>query len=198
MAYNVITGAAIGIPGLNAVYTAGKLGYPWVPTSGVLPSVTMEPQLGEIKVANDPSSQTLGGGGEFIFLRVPVSTTVTAGLLYQWNGAYDINVVPTSLGTQGQSGFPLCLAINSVSSDSANLQATWFQIQGRATVLKTAVQVLPGIPVYISGSTAGRVKVLGSAFRGIIGARTANQATVTSTTSSVAIYLHRPSVTAGI
>jgi hypothetical protein len=197
MAYNVIAGAAIGIPGLNAVYTAGALGYPWVPTTGALPSVTTEPQLGEIKPANDVSSATLGGGGEFIFLAVPVSTTVTAGLFYSWDGAYKIVVVPTSLGTQGVSGFPIALAINAVAS-STSVQGTWFQIQGRGTALKTAVQVVGSVPIYTSGVTAGRIKILGSAFRGIIGARTANQATVTSTTSTVAIYMHRPSITAGI
>lgn len=191
MSYQVDLGKSIGIQGLNAVYTAGSLGAPGI---AQLPSVTLEAQLGQIVAAQDLSSSTAGGGAEFIFVRVPISTAMTAGLIYSWTGGYDISVLSATVSVS--SGFPLGVAINAVTSNASSLQYTWLQIQGRATVLKTAVQVLPAVPVYGS-ATAGRVKVLASAFRAIIGARTANQATVTSTTSSVLVYLHRPSMTAG-
>lgn len=195
MAYFVDKGYSIGIPDVNAVYTAGSLGAPWVSsTNNDLPSVTIESQLGQIVTAQDTSSQTTGGGGEFIFVAVPTSTTMTVGLLYSWTGDYKIVVVSGTVSISG--GFPIGLAINTVSSNTTSVQYTWLQIQGRGTVLKTAVQVLPNVPVYAS-ATAGRIKVLGSAFRGIIGMRSANLTTVTSTTSSVLVYMQRPAVTAG-
>lgn len=196
MTYKTNLGHAIGIPGLDGVYVAGTEGAPWLNANN-LPNVTTEAQPGEIVSAWDTSS-TLGGGGEFIFLAVPTSTTVTAGLFYSWDGNYRIIVVPTAITSQAVSGFPIALAINAVASNASSIQWTFFQIQGRGTALKTAVQVVGSIPIYVSGTTAGRVKVLGSAFRAIIGARTANTASVTSTTSTVAVYLHRPSITAGI
>lgn len=195
MVYKTNLGRSIGIPGLDGVYVAGSEGAPWLNANN-LPNVTTETQPGEIVNAWDTSS-TLGGGGEFIFLAVPTSTTVTAGLFYSWDGNYRIVVVPAAITTQQSSGIPIALAINAVASNTTSIQWTFFQIQGRATALKTAVQVVGSVPIYVA-ATAGRVKILGSAFRAIIGARTANTASVTSTTSTIAVYLHRPSVTAGI
>lgn len=203
MAY-VATTPEAGIVDLSLVVTAGQVGQPWTGSSNVLPAVTVEQQLGQIVTAYDTGTNAAatgaGGFGEFIFLRVPTSTTVTAGLMYSYDAStYSIVLVPTSLGTQGLSGFPICLAVNAVTSNSTSVQYTWFQTGGRGTALKTAVQVVGSIPIYVSGATAGRIKVLGSAFRGIIGGRTANTASVTSTTSTVAIYLNgRPCITAGI
>lgn len=159
--------------------------------------------LGKIVQAYDTATTAIaagaGGFGEFIYLAVPTSTATTIGLLYSYTPSdYKIVIVPTSLGTQGVSGFPIAVATVTVASDATNVQYAWFQIGGRGTALKTAVAVAGNIPVYTSG-TAGRVKVLGSAFRAIIGMRTANATTVTSTTSTVAIYMNgRPCITAGI
>jgi hypothetical protein len=182
----------MGIPDLNAVYTT--LGTPGV---GNLPSVTTEPQPGEIVSGYDFTANTAsvgaGGFGEFILLAVPTSTAVTAGLFYYWTPSdYKIVVVPGSVSTT-VSGTPIAMAINGVTSNTTSVQYTWFQITGRCTALKTAVQVLPNVPLYVS-ATAGRVKVLLSTFRSIIGARSANATTVTSTTSTVAIYISRPSI----
>lgn len=204
MAYASSTPEA-GIVDLSTVLTAGQAGVPWSSPSGALPAFTPEQQLGQIVTAWDTSSTTnnatgQGGFGEFIFLSVPTSTTVTAGLLYSYNpSTYGVVLVPTAITTQALSGFPICVAVNAVTSNASSVQYTWFQCGGRCTALKTAVQVVGSIPIYVSGATAGRVKVLGSAFRGIIGGRTANTGTITSTTSTVAIYLNgRPCITAGI
>jgi len=74
----------------------------------------------------------------------------------------------------------------------------WFQVQGRCTVLKDAVKAAPGVPVYFSKSAAGRIRVVGSAFYGIIGMRTATASTITTTTSSALCYLNFPSLTVAI
>lgn len=190
----------IGVADLNAVYISGALGFPWVSPSGSLPSVTVEEMLGQIIPAQN-TDLTVGGGAEFIFLRVPVSTTITAGLMYTWGDAtsgYDVTAVPTASGTTTSSGAPIAVAINSVVSSATNVQGTWFQIQGRCTVLKDAVKMAPGVPVYFSKSAAGRVRVIGSAFYGIIGMRSATLTTITTTTSSALMYLHRPCLTVAI
>lgn len=204
MAYTISTGRGIGIQDLSSVYTAGNLGDPT--TAGgqsgttVLPSAILEGKLGEIVSATDPSAvtATTNGGAEFIFLAVPTSTTITAGLMYRWNAAtYRVIVVPTSVASQALSGAPCALAVNAVTSNANSVQFTWFQIQGRGSVLKTAVTWSPDTAMYISG-TAGRVTNVASAFKNYIGMRSANAATVTSTTSSVLVYLNRPNIAPGI
>ncbi len=196
-----VSNPIIGVADLNAVYTSGGLGYPWVSsTVNPLPSVPIEQMFGQIVSAQNPDT-TVGGGGEFIFLRVPTSTAVTAGLLYSWGdgtSGYDITALPTSSGTTTTSGAPIAVAINAVSSNASSAQGTWFQVQGRCTVLKDAVKLAPGVPVYFSKSAAGRIRVVGSAFYGIVGMRSATLTTITTTTSSGLCYLHRPSLTVAI
>jgi hypothetical protein len=199
MAY-VCIDRALGSLDLSQVVTAGLVGVPWNGTSNVLPSVTVEQQLGQIVTAYDTSANAdtagAGGFGEFIFLAVPTSTAITIGLLYSWTPS-DYKVVIVSGTVSISSGFPIACAVNAVTSNSTSVQYTWFQVGGRCKVLKTAVAVSPNVSLYAS-ATAGRVKVLASAFRAIIGARSANAASVTSTTSTVAMYLNgRPCITAG-
>lgn len=194
------TQPTIGIAQLDTVYTAGGLGYPWVSPSGDLPAFTPEQQFGQITWAQDLSSSTAGGGGAFIFLKIPTSTTVTAGLLYYWKGDYTIVVVPASVASQAVSGTPVAVAVNAVASNTTSQQATWFQVQGRCSVLKSSgtSNVQPNVPLYVSSVTAGRVRTTASIYRTIIGLRGANTATVASTTSSILAYIEFPSITAGI
>lgn len=194
------TQPTIGIPQLDNVYTAGNLGYPWTSPSGVLPAVTMEEMFGQITWAQDGSSATAGGGGAFIFLKIPTSTTVTAGLLYYWKGDYTIVVVPAAVSSQAVGGTPVAVAVNAVASNATSQQGTWFQVQGRCSVLKSSgtSNVQPNVPLYVSSVTAGRVRTTASIYRTIIGLRGANTATVASTTSSILAYIQFPSVTAGI
>jgi hypothetical protein len=202
MAY-FVSSPTIGVSDLNAVYTAGALGYPWVSsTVNPLPSVPIEEMFGQIVSAQNSSAPASGGGGgEFIFLRIPTSTTVTAGLFYGWGDAahpYDVVALPTSAGTTTTSGIPVAVAINAVASNATSAQGTWFQVEGICTVLKDAVKLAPGAPVYFSKSAAGRVRVVGSAFYGIIGARSATATTITTTTSSGLLFINRPSLTVAI
>lgn len=173
-------------PTLGAINVTG---YTTVaPGVAVLPGAPLEPQLGEIRHAWD---STLGWA-EFIYLKVPTSTAITANLLYQWTGTYTVAVLPV-LSTSKNTGHQVAAAVATLASDSANVNYGWFQISGLATVLKTAVTVSPDSKVYAS-ATAGRVKVLTSAGGEITGMRSANTATVTSTTSSVTCYLNRPAM----
>ncbi len=201
MAY-VATRSLGGIVDLSLVVTAGQYpGAPWLSsTSNALPSSTVENQLGEIVDAYDTSTTAQGatgqgGYGQFIWLAVPTSTTITAGLWYYWTPSdYKVVIVPGSISTT-VSGAPVCVAVNAVTSNASSVQYTWFQVTGRCTSLKTAVQVLPNVSIYVS-ATNGRIKVLLSTFRAILGARSANAVTVTSTTSTVAVYLSRPVIQA--
>lgn len=181
MAYTMTT-PRIGVPDVTAVMLAGALGAPGI--TG-LPSVTTESQLGELVWAND---FTTYGTGQFIFLAVPVSTAITPGLLYQWDKNYNVVLVP-AISTSKNTGVPVALAVNTVASNASTVQYTWFLVQGQTAALKTAVAVVPQSPIYIS-ATAGRIKVLSSAGGSILGGRSANTATVTSTTSTVTVYLN--------
>ncbi len=181
MAYK-FSGNVIGATGIGSYTTTA-------PGIAGLPSVGLEPQLGEIRTGWDATL----GAAEFIYLRVPTSTAITANLLYQWSGpTYTAAVLPV-LATSKNTGHAVALAVASLASDTTNANYGWFQIQGLGTVLKTAVAAAPDVVVYASG-TAGRIKILTSAGGQITGMRIAAAATVTSTTSTVTVYMHRPAM----
>jgi hypothetical protein len=145
-------------------------------------------QVGSIIPATDATL----GSAEFIYLRIPASTAVPLGTVVQWNSAYTIAVLPV-LATSKNTGVKVAVNVTAIASNTS-VQFGWFQIQGAAVVLKTAVQVTPtGVPVYAS-ATAGRIKLLTSAGGQITGMRTFNAATVTTTTSTVTVFLDRPSM----
>lgn len=170
----------IGVPDLTSVIVASNVGTPGI---GGLPSVPTEAQLGEIVEGYDSTY----GKGKFIFLRVALSTAITAGLLYQYDKNYQVTVVPAG-STSKNTAAPVCAAINAVASNASAVQYTWFLIQGTTPVLKTAVAVAPALPIYMS-ATAGRFKVLSSAGMSILGARTNNTATVSAAVSTVPVVL---------
>lgn len=160
----------------------------WVPVEnelGLQPitttSTTQLHPLGKIIRAKD--NDATQGFGEFIYLLGVVNTVV--GLLVKYNATTFQTVILTNTANQN---VPVAVAM------SANVasQYGWYQISGNAVVKKTAVAVSPQVPVFISG-TAGRVKVIASAGLQVLGARTANLTSVTSTTSTVTITIDRPS-----
>lgn len=155
------------------------------PGVGGLPSGAFQPQLGDIVKGYD----TTLGGGEFIYLKIPASSTFAVGNFVTWTAGYAAALLP-ALATSKNTLSPLAVALTAVTS-IATVQYGWFQIQGQATVLKTAVAVSPNSVIYASATT-GRFKVLTSAGGQILGARTANAASVTSTTSTCAVFLNRP------
>lgn len=171
----------IGAPDITTVNTVA-------PGISALPSTGYEPQLGEIRKAWD----TTLGAAEFIYLKIPASTAIPLGTVVQWTSGYTVAALPV-LATSKNTGVSVAVAPVAIAS-STSVQYGWFQIQGAAVVLKTAVQVTPtGVPVYAS-ATAGRIKLLTSAGGQISGMRTFNAATVTSTTSTVTVFMDRPRV----
>lgn len=181
----------IGAADIAAVYTAGTLGAPGITP---LPSAVIEQQLFQV-VKGTSYDATYGGTAQFIFLAVPVSTTVTQGLFYTYNGS-GIVVLATSVATASQSGLPLVLALNTVASNASAIQYSWFLVQGRGAGLKSAtISAQPGAPLFVSGATAGRVRTTASIFRNIIGIRAAN--TVTASGSVIPVILQFPSVGSG-
>ncbi len=134
--------------------------------------------LGKIIRAEDPTF----GGGEFIYLLGVASTVI--GLVYSYNATtFQTTVLPVTANL----GVPVAVAM------SANVasQYGWYQIEGMATVLKTAVAVAGQSKVYISG-TAGRVMPTSTSGRQILGAKFANLTTVTSTLSTATVAISRP------
>lgn len=184
----------IGVADLGAVYVAGTIGAPGITP---LPSAVIEQQLGTI-ITGVSYDATYGGMAQFIFLAIPTSTTVTQGLVYKWNGSdYTIAVVATAVSAAAQSGLPVALALNSVTSNTTSLQYCWFLIQGRGVALKTAtINTQPNVPLFVSGATAGRVRTTASIFRVYIGMRSANGATATG--SILPVYVNFPSIGPGV
>lgn len=141
-------------------------------------STTQKHKLGEIVRAIDATY----GMGEFIYLLGVASTVV--GSLVKYNATTYQTVLVTNTAVQA---VPVAVAM------SANVasQYGWYQIGGNAVVKKTAVTVTPQVTLFLS-ATAGRVKVLASAGLQVVGARSANLTTVTSTTSTVVVTIDRP------
>jgi len=133
--------------------------------------------VGQVVEAKDPAN---GYWGRFKLLKGCASTA--AGLLVSYNGATGATAIAP---TTANSDRPLAVAM---SANTATTSYGWYQTEGVATILKTAVAVSPDVILYLS-ATAGRVKVIQSAGLQILGARSANAATVTSTTSTVLVTL---------
>ena len=142
---------------------------------------TQKHVLGTVVKANDPTY----GEGEFIYL-LGVGSTVVGSMVTYNTTTYQTALTPTTGTTDGA---PIAVAM------SANVASAygWYQIQGNAVIKKTGVAVAPSSGLWLSG-TAGRFYVTASAGKGIVGARTANLATVVTTTSTVVVTINRPSI----
>ena len=159
----------------NYTPTENQLGIQGIAVS----STTQNHDLGKIIRARD---STLGEA-EFIYLLGVANTVI--GLLVTWNATtFQTALVAASAKNQDN---PVGVAM------SANVasQYGWYQIGGLASVLKTAVTVNPQVSLFTS-ATSGRVKVLASAGQQVLGCRSANLATVTSTTSTITALINRP------
>lgn len=166
-------------------------------TSGILPNPIYAPQPGMIVQAWEPSL----GWGEFIVLAVPKSAAIPVGTIVTWDAAYNAVAIagtknlgqPAAISVASatiSSGNPVADPLGGgLASNSTNVMYTWFQLTGRAWTLKTAVQVTPNVPIFVS-ATAGRFKVVSSAGGQFLGARAAT-ATTTSTQSLAIVYWQR-------
>jgi hypothetical protein len=139
---------------------------------------TAQHVLGTVVRAKDPTY----GEGEFIYL-LGVDSTVVGSLVTYAPSTYQTALCPNTAALAQ----PVAVAM------SANTSAKygWYQIGGVAVVKKTNVSWEPNKVVYISG-TAGRVMDTAASGKQILGARSANVATVTTTTSTILVSINRP------
>ena len=134
--------------------------------------------LGQVVRAFDPTY----GEGEFIML-VGVASTVVGSLV-----SYNATTYQTALSADTVSlAGPVAVAM---SACTAGLFG-WYQIGGLAVIKKTAVAVSPQVAIFQS-ATIGRVMATAAAGKQLLGARTANLTSVTSTTSTVIVSINRP------
>lgn len=152
--------------------------------SGITPpngssAIPTPPQtLGMVARAFDPTY----GEGEFILLLGVASTEVGSMV------SYNATTYQTALAadTANLAG-PVAVAM------SANLAGTfgWYQISGLTVMKKTAVAVSPQVAIYQS-ATVGRVMPTAAAGKQILGARSANLASVAAGVSTVIVSINRP------
>jgi hypothetical protein len=134
--------------------------------------------LGMVARAFDP----VYGEGEFILLLGVASTEV--GSLVSYNAStYQTALAANTANLAG----PVAVAM------SANGAGTfgWYQIGGLAVMKKTAVAVSPQVAIYQS-ATVGRVMPTVATGKQLLGARSANLATVASGVSTVIVSINRP------
>ena len=134
--------------------------------------------LGQVVRAFDPTY----GEGEFIML-VGVAGTVVGSLV-----TYNATTYQTALSPNTANlAQPVAVAM------SANLAASfgWYQIGGLAVIKKTAVAVNAGVSVFQSATT-GRIMPTAASGKAVLGAKSANLATVASTVSTVIVSINRP------
>ena len=136
--------------------------------------------LGQVVRAFDPTY----GEGEFILL-VGVASTVVGSLVIYNATTYQTTLAPST----SNLAQPVAVAMSANGAASFG----WYQIGGLAVVKKTAVKTLTNVPMFLS-ATAGRIMATAASGKQILGARSANLATVTATTSTVIVSINRPHV----
>lgn len=134
--------------------------------------------LGMIARAKDPTY----GEGEFICLAGVASTVVGSVVVYNTT-SYTTTLIPNT----AKLAQPVAVAM---SANAATTTFGWYQIGGVAVIKKTAVKVLPNVPLFIS-STAGRLSSSTASGKEILGCRSANSTTIASATSTVNAILDR-------
>jgi hypothetical protein len=122
------------------------------------------------------------GEGIFIYLIGVLNTVV--GNLVTFNALTGQTTLAPNTANLAQ---PVAVAM------SANGAAAygWYQIKGAAVIKKTGVVITPDVKIYLSG-TAGRVRPSAASGKNILGARTANAATIVTTTSTVVVTIEYP------
>ena len=134
--------------------------------------------LGQVCRAFDPTY----GEGEFIMLRGVDSTVI--GSMVTYNATTYQTVLSANTANQA-TPVAVAMAVN-----TAGLFG-WYQIGGLAVVKKTAVAVNARVPVYQS-ATVARVMPTAASGKQVLGARSANLATVAATVSTVIVSINRP------
>lgn len=134
--------------------------------------------LGMVVRAFDPTY----GEGEFIML-VGVANTVVGSLVTYNTTTYQTALSPNTANLAQ----PVAVAMSANGAASFG----WYQIGGLAVIKKTAVAVNAGVAVYQSATT-GRIMPTAASGKQLLGARSANLATIASTVSTVVVSINRP------
>ncbi len=151
-------------------------------------STTAALPVGTIVRAVDP----LLGEGEFIYL--PTTASITQFNLTSWVA----NIVSAKYtNVRAVSGAVLGTMFGVAQATGAAASFGWFQISGVSKVLKTAVIVSVNKPVAVS-TTAGRIRQIASAGRGIVGmvangTGAATNSAASAALSTVVCIFNRPS-----
>jgi hypothetical protein len=145
-------------------------------TALAVPTPPLQP--GMIVQAYDPTF----GQGEFILLKGVASTAVGSLVVYNTT-SYTTTLCPVTANL----GQPVAVAM---SANTASTSWGWYQISGVAVVAKStgitfAVNVALGI------NSVAKVGAVASG-KQVLGARTANSATVASATTTVNVVMNRP------
>lgn len=138
--------------------------------------------VGTIRRGADPTL----GGGEFIYLPGVASNIVGSVVTYNLSA----NTVALTPNTTTYGGAPVAV---SMAANTSTTALSWYQIEGAATVAKTATKINPNVALYIS-SAAGKVQSTLATGLQIEAARSSNTATVASATGTVLVTLNRPSM----
>lgn len=134
--------------------------------------------LGMVCRAFDPTY----GEGEFILL-LGVASTVVGSLVTYNTTTYQTALSPNTANLAQ----PVAVAM---AANTAGLFG-WYQIEGLAVVKKTAVAVNANVAVYQSATT-GRIMPTAASGKQLLGARSANLATIAATVSTVIVSINRP------
>lgn len=160
-------------------------------TLGVQPfttvSSTQNHPMGTVRRFQDTAGTSSGtqGGIEAIYLQGAASTK--QGSLVTYNPREgSTTLVSTSAKNTGQ---PVAVA-----AAATNTTGTWgwYQIGGVALMRKGVVDFGTAAPVYFSTVTAGYVTSAAGSGSQVLGAITANSASVASTTSTIYVTIDRP------
>ena len=169
MAYTIIDQLAglLPIASTDAGFTA-----PGTSTAIASPPLS----LGMIVKASDPTY----GQGEFILLKGVASTAV--GSMVTWDGTTYQTTLSAVTANQGR---PVAYAM---AATTAALWG-WYQIGGTAVCAKSAVAIAPLVALGVNST--GKVGNVASG-KQVLGARTANAATVASATTTITVVMNRP------
>lgn len=166
----------------------------------------VEPFTGLLQIANTDSGATMANGTSAI-PTLPATLGMTARAFDPTYGEGEfillVGVASTAVGSL--VSFNATTYQTALSADTANLAGPvavamsactaalfgWYQIGGLAVIKKTAVQVTAQVAVYQSATT-GQIMPTQVNGKQILGARSANLATVTSTTSTLIVSINRP------
>lgn len=169
MAYAVDSSVAIAVP--IGVVDSGKI----VASGSTKPTIP----LGTIVRGVDPTY----GQGEFIFLLGVASTAVGSLVVYDGT-TFATTLAPVTAGM----GRPLAVAMQASTAS----QWGWYQIEGTAVIRKSTASkfVAKGAMGIKSTGKVGSLASLSG--KQVLGAFTANTATVASATTTVVAVIQRP------